>query len=289
MTQRRKEQRREEQRRLGLGRLELGRARQRGVRPGRAELHTLAGPYALDALPPRDRARFERHVAACEACAHEVRGLLETTARLAGAAAVPPAARLRERVLAEAARTRQQPPVAAGQGTTRWPWRLRRPAASGTRPARPPWVRRTGLALSAGFAAAAVAFGAAALVTQHSLSQAQARDHLLAAVLTAPDVKMMSEPVTGGGTAAIVMSHRERALAVSTAGLPALPSGKAYELWLMGPSGGRPAAMLPRPAHGMTSPVVATGLRAGDMVELTVEPAAGSPRPTTPPIMRLSV
>ena len=271
-------------RRPGEGRRGLSR-----IRPGRAELHTLAGPYALNALPPRDRARFERHAAACDACAQEVRGLLETTARLAGAAAVPPAAGLRERVLAEAARTRQLPPVAAGLGAARWPWRARPAAASGGGPARPPWLRRAALALSAGFAAAAVAFGAAALVTQHSLSQSQARDHLLAAVLTAPDAKMTTAAMAGGGTAAIVMSHREHALAVSCAGLPALPAGKAYELWLMGPLGERAAAMLPRPSHGMTSPVVATGLRAGDMVELTVEPAAGSPRPTSPPILRVSL
>ena len=47
--------------------------------------------------------------------------------------------------------------------------------------------------------------------------------------------------------------------------------------------------MLPRPAHGMTSPVIATGIRAGDMVELTVEPAGGASRPTTVPILRLSL
>jgi hypothetical protein len=100
---------------------------------------------------------------------------------------------------------------------------------------------------------------------------------------------MMTAPVAGGGTATVVMSHQERALAFSSAGLPKLPPGRGYELWLMGPSGGRPAAMLPRPAHGMTAPVIATGLRAGDMVELTVEPAVGAPRPTTAPILRLSL
>jgi anti-sigma factor RsiW len=259
----------------------------------RADLHTLAGPYALNALPPGDRARFERHLAACDACAQEVRGLQGTAARLARAAAVPPPTGLRDRVLAEAARTRQLPPVPAGPGAsgTRWPWRSRRPAAARRRlrSARPPWLRPVALALSAAFAAAAIAFGFVALDTQHSLSQARERDHMLAAVLTAPDAKMMSAPVTGGGTATVVMSHRERALAFSSSGLPRLPAGQSYELWLMGPSGGRPAAMLPRPAHGMTSPVIATGIRAGDMVELTVEPAGGAPRPTTAPILRLSL
>jgi anti-sigma-K factor RskA len=258
----------------------------------RADLHTLAGPYALNALPPRDRARFERHVAACDACAQEVRGLQETAARLAAAAAAPPASALKERVLAQAARTRQLPPVLAGPdaAAARWRWRAPRASPARGRPQRqPPWARPLALVLSAAFAAAAIAFGVVALATQHSLSQAQARDHLLAAVLTAPDAKMMRAPAAGGGTVTVVMSQREHALAVSTAGLPPLPAGRAYEVWLMGASGGRPAGMLPRPAHGMTSPVIATGLRAGDMVELTVEPVAGAARPTTAPLLRLTV
>ena len=257
----------------------------------RAALHTLAGPYALSALQPGERARFERHLAVCDACAQEVCGLQETTARLAAAVAVPPAARLRERVLAQAARTRQLRPVAAGPGPgTRWPWRARRAAAARRlRATLPPWARPAAVLAAAAFAAAAIAFGVVALDTQHSLSQAQARDHMLAAVLTAPDAKMMTAPVTGGGTATVVMSHEEQALAFSTAGLPSPPAGRGYELWLMGPSGGRPAAMLPRPAHGMTSPVIAAGLRPGDMVELTLEPAAGAPRPTTAPILRLGL
>jgi anti-sigma-K factor RskA len=256
----------------------------------RADLHTLAGPYVLSALPPGERARFERHLAACDACAQEVRELRETTARLAAAAAVPPAARLRERVLTEAARTRQLPPVTAGPAPpgARWPWRARR-AARRLRAGRPWWARPAVVIASAALAAAAIAFGVLALDAQHSLSRAQAREHMLAAVLTAPDARMMTAPVTGGGTATVVMSHRMHALAFSSAGLPALPPSRGYELWLMGPSGGRPAAMLPRPAHGMTSPVIATGIRPGDMVELTVEPAGGAPRPTTAPVLRLGL
>jgi anti-sigma-K factor RskA len=286
----------------------------------RADPHTLAGPYALNALPPRDRDRFERHLAACPACADEVRGLRETAARLAGAAAVQPPARLKERVLAEAARTRQLPPV-AGQAGRAWPWRARwaasakrraRWAVAGGRPsgstgpsesARPGGSAWGGLkggraarplmaltvATCAVFLVAAVVFGSMALITQHKLNQMQVRDHLLAAVLTAPDAKMMTGSVTGGGTVAIVMSHRVRALAFSTAGLPSLPPREAYELWLTGPPGPRSAAMLPKPTHGMTSPVIATGLRTGDAVELTVEPAGGAPHPTTKPILLMTL
>jgi anti-sigma-K factor RskA len=264
--------------------------RDRTPRRRRADLHTLAGPYALNALPARDRERFERHLAACPACAEEVRGLRETTARLAGATAMRPPERLKDKVFADVARTRQLPPVTAGgpagprrRAAGRWVAAARRRV----RPAGQPWARPVALALSGAFLVAAVVFGSMALITQHRLSQAQASDHMLAAVLTAPDVRVMSARVPGGGTATVIMSHTADALAFSSAHLPGLPAGKSYELWLMGPPGDRSAGMLPQATHGMTAPVVATGLHSGDMVELTVEPAGGSPHPTSAPILRL--
>jgi anti-sigma-K factor RskA len=261
----------------------------------RAELHTLAGAYALNALPSRDRDHFERHLGACPACADEVRGLRETAARLAAATAAAPPARLREQVLAEVTRTRQFPPATPVAGRARWAAIRRRTAASagsgGGRgrgkgeAAGGRGIRPLAVATAAVFLIAAVVFGSMALTAQHKLNQAQTRDHMLAAVLTAPDAKMMTAQVSGGGTATIVMSHEAGVLAFSSAGLPRLPSREAYELWLTGPPGTRSAAMLPKPAHGMTSPVIATGLRSGDKVELTVEPTGGAPHPTAKPIL----
>ena len=49
------------------------------------------------------------------------------------------------------------------------------------------------------------------------------------------------------------------------------------------------AGLLPMLKHGMTGPVVATGLRAGDRLGLTVEPAHGSRRPTAPMILVLAL
>jgi anti-sigma factor RsiW len=43
--------------------------------------HTLAAAYAMDALSGRDRSRFRRHLAWCEACSHVVTSLRETAAR----------------------------------------------------------------------------------------------------------------------------------------------------------------------------------------------------------------
>jgi anti-sigma factor RsiW len=71
------------------------------------ELHALTGSYVLDAVESPERERFERHLHRCPSCTAEVGGLRETAARLAIAAAAQPPARLREQVLAMAARTRQ--------------------------------------------------------------------------------------------------------------------------------------------------------------------------------------
>ena len=40
------------------------------------DVHTLAGPYAMDAISALDRARFERHLARCEECAREIASLV---------------------------------------------------------------------------------------------------------------------------------------------------------------------------------------------------------------------
>ncbi len=143
------------------------------------------------------------------------------------------------------------------------------------------------LALAAVLLAAAAASGVVALRAEHRLGQAELRDHGIARVLNAPDVVMLTARVHSGGTVTVVMSRRDRSLVFTTAGLPPLTSAHCYQLWLMGPGGDRSAGMLPAPHRGMTSPVIATGLAVGDWVGLTVEPAGGSPRPTSRPVLML--
>ena len=63
----------------------------------------------------------------------------------------------------------------------------------------------------------------------------------------------------------------------TAADLRALPAAWGYELWLTGPAGDRPVTMLPPGGHGMAGPVVASGLRPGDHLVLTAEPAGASP------------
>jgi anti-sigma-K factor RskA len=140
--------------------------------------------------------------------------------------------------------------------------------------------------MAGALAAVAVAAGVVTYGMQHRLDQAQLHDHAVLAVLTAPDATMLRTPVSTGGMATVVMSHRERALVFTAADLRLLPTAQSYELWLIGPAGSRPAGMVSGSSRGgMAGPMVVSGLRAGDSVGLTVEPAGGSAHPTSPTIV----
>jgi hypothetical protein len=138
------------------------------------------------------------------------------------------------------------------------------------------------VAAAAAVAAAGV-FGVSNGGMRDQLSQAQASSQQVAAVLTARDATMMTGAVRGGGTATIVMSHSMRELVFTAAALHALPASRGYELWLIGPAGDRAVIMLPPARHGMTGPVVASGLRPGDHLALTAEPASDDAHPAGHP------
>jgi anti-sigma-K factor RskA len=261
----------------------MARLRRRGQ--DRAELHLLAGAYALNAVSGPDQARFERHLAGCEQCRLEVRGFAETAARLGASQAVRPRPGLRDQALRAAGRTRQLPP-----GPRLRPRRARAGAATARawrrRPGRGPWPRIAAAGVAAAVLAVTAVAGVTALRDEHRITMDQARGHELAAVLSAPDVVMLTSKVTGGGKATVLMSHHMRALVFAVAGLPPLPAAKGYELWLIGPSGSRPQGMLPA---GQAKPMMVAGLADGDQVGVTVEPRDGSAQPTTRPVLLMPI
>jgi Anti-sigma-K factor rskA, C-terminal len=242
----------------------------------RQDLHALAGVYALDVLEPgAERDRFTHHLNRCQSCASEVRGFHEVATALAFAAAAEPPPGLRERVMAAVARTRQLPPEVRTQP---------RPRRSRTWA---PWVPWLSGAVAAAAIVIAVIFGFAQAHTQGELNQAQAQNQQIAGVLTAPDATLLTSRTTAGGAAIVVLAPSRRQLVVTTAGLPALPSGQVYQLWLIGPVKIVSAGLLPAAEDGRTSPVLASGIVAGDKLGLTVEPAPGTAQPTTTPILAL--
>jgi anti-sigma-K factor RskA len=246
------------------------------VRFLRRDLHSLAGPYALDALEAgSERDRFTRHLSRCQSCAAEVKGFREVATAMAFAAAAEAPAELRGRVLAAAARTRQLPPE----------------VSTHTRPRRSrtgvPWVPWLSGVVATASIVVAVLFGFAQAHTRDELNQVKAENQAISLLLSAPEAKLLTHTVTNGGVATVVLAADRHELAVVTTGLPALPSGKVYQLWLIGKPKIVSAGLLPAAKNGQTPAVLATGVVKGDTLGLTVEPAGGSAQPTTTPILAL--
>jgi hypothetical protein len=124
---------------------------------------------------------------------------------------------------------------------------------------------------------------------QSRISALQQRDSAIAAILGSHDATTLTTQVKTGGMATVVMSHRARALVFTASGLRKLPASRAYELWLMSPSGTTSAGMLPSDHHGMSGPVVVSRLTPGDMLGLTIEPAAGTGYPTSAPVAMVAL
>jgi len=241
----------------------------------RHDLHSLSGAYALDALEGgAERDRFTRHMNRCQSCASEVSGFREVATALAFAATAEAPPELRDRVLAAATRTRQLPPEIR---THARPRRTRRPV---------PWVPWLSGVVAAASIVVAVLFGFAQAHTQQELNQARAQNQAIALVLSAPQVKLLTHATTMGGVATVVLAADRHELVVTTSGLPALPTGKVYQLWLIGKTIVS-AGLLPSAKSGQTAPVLASGVVKGDALGMTVEPAGGSRKPTTTPILAL--
>ena len=238
----------------------------------REDMHALAGVFALDALDEAERERFERHLGHCPACDNEVRGLQETAARFALAVASQPPDQLRERVMTAAARTRQLPPLPHPHV------RPPKPAAD--------WVRRLAIPLAAACLVLAVVLGVLLGMARSQLDNARSEQRQIAAVLNVPGARIVTVRTSLGGQATVVVARRLDELIFTSAGLPGLPGSRVYQLWVMGSNGSATSAgLLARAADGSTAPVLASGLVAGDRIGVTVEPAGGTKKPTTTPIV----
>jgi anti-sigma factor RsiW len=85
-----------------------------------AELHTLTGAYALNALDEQEAEDFAHHLLDCEACIREVREMQATAALLARAVAETPPPELQQRVMTAIGQVRQLPPQTTVVSMRRW-------------------------------------------------------------------------------------------------------------------------------------------------------------------------
>ncbi|WP_344190934.1 anti-sigma factor [Kribbella karoonensis] len=227
-----------------------------------SDVHTLTGPYVLDALPDDERARFEAHLAGCTFCRTEVAELRAAAVKLATQVATPPPPGLKADVMAAIEHVRQLPPV------------VHEPAPL----VRRRLGRRSVLALAAAGALVA-ASGGIAIDQYRGRTSAEQASRQVAVVLAEPDARTVHGTVRGGGQATVVTSDRADKSVVVLHDLPTLPSGRTWQLWMIDPqqtahSIGLAAGDLTRVINGSTTGMTTFGL--------TVEPDGGSRTPTMP-------
>lgn len=267
------------------------------------DIHTLSGAYALDALDGDEARAFERHLESCASCRDEVRSLRETLPALAEDSAQEPPPALRGDVLAAISAVRPLPPLGDDAPTTSTTASPSSPTPDVHAPAEPGGtadelsaarVRRARRATRWLAGAAAVllvlAGGAAwrAVSLDRQLGSATTAAAQVSAVLTAPDATTRTGPVSTGGRAAVVVSDSLGQAVLVTDGLPPAPAGRTYQVWYLGVDGSATSAGFVPDAT--TGAVLLSGdPRSAGGVGVTVEPAGGSPQPTTTPVLALNV
>ncbi|MBX3091996.1 MAG: anti-sigma factor [Cryobacterium sp.] len=207
---------------------------------------------------------------------------VETALALAVAPEAP-SPELKAKIMARIATTPQLEPHAA----------LVEPAEEAVGPAarraESRWFSKPLTALVA--AAAAVLLFAGGTVLGVGLSAdraAQNQAESLAVLTSASDLQRASADVAGGGVATLIWSLDQRKSAILVNNLPALSSGKTYQLWYIGSSGPVSAGTFEADASATTWRVLDGAMSAGDTVGVTVEPAGGSAAPTTDPIVAIA-
>jgi anti-sigma-K factor RskA len=248
------------------------------------EIAELLPAYALGALDNAEQALVRAHLPTCAACHSQLASYHSVASALALAAApASPAPSLRDRVLRRAGLPGRRSPLA------NWleRWRLPRPSSFGLTRLRPAFAA-VALLLAVGAGVQSVRLqaelGRQVAVNRSLADQAAAQEQLTKSLLGPGLVvrAIESTDAAPGAEAYLYLNPNGQRAFVWAGGLPALPEGKAYQLWLIqdgrrtsgglfvpGPDGvGHLAVLAPEPLSSYQS------------VGVTVEPATGSPGPT---------
>jgi anti-sigma-K factor RskA len=271
--------------------------------------HGLAAAYALDALDDADRAAVERAIASSPELRDELDRYAESVAHLAELAEpVEPPPGLKPRLMAEIDRTPQLAADAAattGADAAAEATTAAAPATPATSAPEPPpastsvapdqrpgaaerearrrWFQRPAAIIGA--AAAAVVLIAGAIIgIGWSGPNGWGAQREMAAIEAAPDSQSVTHELDGGGAVTLVWSAAEGRSGVVVEGLPDLGADETYELWYIDDSGAAPAGTFDV-AGDETWRVLEGDFRPGVAVGVTVEPAGGSPEPTTEPLV----
>lgn len=247
--------------------------------------HELLSSFALNALTDAEREEVLRYAAASDSARQDLDDLQDTAAHIGFTApAIDPPSRLKSNIMNAIQDVEQLPPASDAQ-----------PHAAETHNNEPPkggGKSQKFFALAAGvLLLAAGGMGAVAWNLNAQQKQLDAQMQAMAGerddmhqIMSAPDMKSKSQTLEDGGTVRITYSAESGLMAVSTAGMPELPEGKVYELWIISDKGAASAGMIHNVKTAETM-MIAEPMQGATHFGITVEPASGSQSPTTQPIM----
>lgn len=221
-------------------------------------LRELTGAYALGLLTLAERREFEAHLGTCPECTQELRELAAVTESL-GRMVEPrePPARLRAQVL----RAAGVAPRAGGGGFT-----------GGA----PFWML---LAASVGI----IAVGGYAAMLRGRVSETEATARHTEQILAASDVRRvdLAGQDAAPGASGRAFWSRSHGVMFTATGLPALPKGKVYQLWVVTKSAPLSAGLLTPDGSGHVMAVADMPPGVEPVaVAVTIEPEGGVPSPT---------
>ncbi|HVC04092.1 MAG TPA: anti-sigma factor [Candidatus Acidoferrales bacterium] len=207
---------------------------------------------ALDAvggLEPQDRAEIERHLSTCAACRQRAAQYADVASLLPAALdQVQPPARLRRNLMAQV-------------------------YAESSTPAALPWWRRLYNAIPSGRAITVAGAVAVVAAVVFAIWGATGRNTEQAVAYMVSGTTATGTLDVSGGTQGVL----------SVQGLNPLPATEVYEVWLI-PRQGSPkgvAFLSPGPNGGPWTAVMHGNMAAYKSVAATIEPAGGSPTPST--------
>ena len=227
----------------------------------------LAYPYALDAVAELERRRIENQLctadpATAAAFMATVGRVHETMAQLSALDQLAPPERVEADIAAALDRL---------QDSSESPSAREDSARASRR-----FLRRGGWL---GVAAAVIVAAAVGTAVFADRSDQPARDQTVAQVLEQSDGRTRSAVVAGGGTLEVSSSVRLGIAAVAFKDVPEPPSGRAYQLWLVAPGVAPRSAGVLAQLPSTSAPV--SRFSVDDSLAITMEPATGSPQPTS--------
>ncbi|MGF1663222.1 MAG: anti-sigma factor domain-containing protein [Kineosporiaceae bacterium] len=248
----------------------------------RPDAHALLAPYAADALGAADARAVEEHLGECPTCREDLAAMRESLAEVARTTAATPPPGMRDAVLTAARRTPQERIAPFPEPAPAPPAALLRR------------VRGAGLLALAASLAALLAVGGGAVgwaLGDRPVAGDPAMGDPVAELLAAPgtEVARVAPEVPAGvgdgpaGEVVAVVNDAEGRGALVARGLPAAPAGRTWQAWSLAGEDVRSEGVFEVGEDGVA--VVEFALtRPADAVAVSLEPAGGSPAPTTDPV-----